>query len=184
MSDLGARTGLPEHLRVLADLYPREGWQSHSNFNDMTRFWLDRHLMFRDVIGKLQAETMGFLDQPEDRFAPTLHRYTGFFLNQLHGHHGIEDHHYFPLLIEIDPRIAPGFALLESDHKELDGHIQMLADKTNAVLQALTAGEDAKGVADRLLSAQQGFERFLHRHLTDEEELVVPLILEYGPPDL
>ncbi|NQW15199.1 MAG: hemerythrin domain-containing protein [Rhodobacter sp.] len=184
MNDLTTRTGLPEHLRVLAELYPRTGWESHGNFNDLTRFWLDRHLMFRDVIAKLQTETMGFLDQPTDRYGAILQRYTGFFLNQLHSHHGIEDQHYFPALIALDARIAPGFELLDGDHKALDGHINGLAERTNAVLAALNQGQAAKTEADALLTAQQAFERFLNRHLSDEEELVVPLILEYGPPDL
>ena len=184
MSTLTTRSGLPEHLRIFADLYPRAGWASHGNFNDLTRFWLDRHLMFREVIGKLQAETEGFLDQQQDRFGAVLHRYTGFFLEQLHGHHSIEDQHYFPALIALDGRIAPGFDLLDGDHKALDGHIHGLAISTNAVLSRLNDGADARLEADALLSAQQAFERFLHRHLTDEEELVVPLILQYGPPDL
>ncbi len=183
MTGLNLRQGLPEHLRVLAEAYPRKDWEGHVNFNDLTRFWLDRHLMFRDVIGRLMTESQSYLDRPGDRFGAVLHRYTGFFLNQLHGHHGIEDHHYFPMLIGLDARVAPGFQLLDSDHKELDGHIHTLAATTNTALQALNAGV-AKSEVDRLLAAQQAFERFLHRHLTDEEELVVPLILEYGPPDL
>lgn len=184
MIDLTSRTGLPEHLRVLAQLYPRTGWETHNNFSDLTRFWLDRHLMFREVITRLQTETMDFLDHPSEKYAATLRRYTGFFLNQLHGHHGIEDQHYFPALIALDARIAPGFELLDADHKALDGHIHGLAQGTNTVLAALNQGESAKIEADALLAMQQSFERFLNRHLSDEEELVVPLILEYGPPDL
>ena len=184
MSDLTTRGGLPEHLRVLAQLYPREGWQGHDNFSDMTRFWLDRHLMFREVLGKLQSETEGFLDGNAARFGPSLHRYSSFFLNQLHGHHSIEDHHYFPMLIALDARIAPGFELLDGDHRALEGHIHSLAEKTNAVLTDLNAARDARLAADVLLKAQRDFEVFLNRHLSDEEELVVPLVLEYAPRDM
>jgi hypothetical protein len=32
-----------------------------------------------------------------------------------------------------------------------------------------------------LFDTHVNFEKFLHRHLTDEEEIIVPLILEYDP---
>lgn len=178
---LESRKTLPEHLRVLAEKYPRDGWEAHSNFDEMTRFWLDRHLMFREVIGKIQSQTRGYLDGPTPRFAPELARYTGFFLNQLHGHHTIEDHHYFPVFNKLDNRLERAFDILDRDHHALDGHIHGLAEKTNAVLEQLQAGRDARSEADLLLTAQHGFERFLNRHLFDEEEIIVPLVLEYAP---
>ena len=94
---LETREALPDHLRVLAEKYPRDNWEAHSNFDELTRFWLDRHLMFREVIGRIQLQTQGYLDGPAPRFAPELARYTGLFLSQLQGHHSIEDHHYFPV---------------------------------------------------------------------------------------
>ncbi len=177
------RTGLPEHLRLLADLYPRQGWEGHRNFDDLTRFWLDRHIMFRDLTTRLQKETEGFQEQPDDRFAPNLRRLTGFLMNQLHGHHSIEDHHYFPMLIPLDSRLKSGFELMESDHEDLVGHIHLLAEKTNLLVEAITLDQPAEQAADALIAAQTGFSQFLNRHLEDEEELVVPVILEYGHPE-
>ncbi len=178
---LEQREGLPAHLRVLAEKYPRSGWKAHSNFDEMTGFWLDRHLMFRDLISRLQHQSEAYLDQPYARFAPELSRYTGFFLTQLHGHHSIEDDHYFPQFIKLDQRLEHGFALLDRDHHALDRHIQALAAQTNAVLAAVQANQDAKIPTDRLLSAQRDFDRFLQRHLCDEEDIIVPLVLEYAP---
>lgn len=140
--------------------------------------------MFRDLIKRMQTDSQIFLDQPQARFGPNLHRLTGFFLNQLHGHHGIEDHHYFPMLLPYDDRLKSGFELLESDHQALESHIQGLAEKTNSVLTALKQDNDARAPAEMLLHEQTGFEKFLQRHLEDEEELVVPIILQYGPPEL
>ncbi len=179
------RTGLPEHLRVLADKYPRGEWESHGNFDELTRFWLDRHLMFRDVLARLTDDVQAHLGKSVEAsvFASRSARLTGFFLNQLHHHHQIEDQHYFPLLSGFDERLAPGFELLESDHKELDQNIHALADTTNAMLRALQEGQasdDAAKVHDLLI----GFHGFMDRHLSDEEDLVVPTILEYGPPDI
>jgi len=182
MNDLELRTGLPEHLRVLADLYPREGWEGHRNFDEMTRFWLDRHLMFREVMDRLRRDSEGFADGTLDArtYQSRTARMTGFFLNQLHGHHTIEDGHYFPQLIALDARISAGFELLHRDHEMLDAQIQALADATNTLLQAVdgpTGPSEAGYQVDRL----NGFQTFLNRHLCDEEDLVVPLILENGP---
>lgn len=184
-TDLNLRTGLPDTLRVLAEQYPRDLWQAHKNFDGTTRFWMERHLMFRDVLGRLQTDTQAFLDNPQDTrgYVQRTARMAGFFLQQLHGHHQIEDAHYFPLLSGLDPRLTPGFELLDADHHALDAHLQALADGTNAALSplqsgALQQGRDAAGA----LEAQLGrFGHFLNRHLLDEEDLVIPVILHHAP---
>lgn len=179
--DLATRSGLPDALRVLAERYPRTGWEAHPEFNALTRFWLDRHLMFRRLHGLLLAETSAFLDREREarRFGADLSRLAGTFLNELHGHHGIEDVHYFPALRAQDARLDAGFDLLDADHHALDGHLHSLAEAANAVLRGLAGDAGALGPAAGLRREIEGFGRFLDRHLTDEEELVVPVILEY-----
>ena len=182
MDELETRKALPDALRVLADALPRSGWEAHPNFTGLIRFWLDRHLMFREVLGRLRTGSELYLDRKVDpkRHASETARYAGFFLNELHGHHGIEDHHYFPALIGLDGRLVRGFELLDADHQALDGHIHAMAQTTNAFLQRL--GEaDARDRGADLGAALGRFETFLDRHLTDEEDLVVPVILTYAP---
>lgn len=182
MDALENRSGLPDALRVLADALPREGWESHPNFSALTRFWLDRHLMFRDVLGRLQAGTQGRIGgaiDPRRHVQETSH-YAGFLLNQLHGHHQIEDMHYFPQLQGLDGRLERGFALLDADHHALDGHIRTLAETTNAYLRG-PEGKVGVEAANRLHDALARFDVFLDRHLEDEEDLVVPVILTYAP---
>ena len=182
MDKLEERTGLPEALRVLADALPREGWESHPNFSALTRFWLDRHLMFRDVLGRLVTGAEARIDGGVDpmRHAQETSHYAGFLLNQLHGHHQIEDHHYFPELQRLDGRLERGFALLDADHHALDGHIHALAETTNAYLRA-PAGDVGRDAAGALHQALARFDLLLDRHLNDEEDLVVPVILTYAP---
>ena len=182
---LAARSALPTHLRVLADAFPRTGWEGHENFDDLTRFWLDRHLMFRDLLNRLQTENQAMQqgDMDPEQFVMRTARLTGFFLNQLHGHHTIEDQHYFPKLITMDARLAHGFDLLDADHHTLDAHIHDLATASDFMLKQVRAGADRSAAApvhDQLTA----FAGFLNRHLEDEEELVVPLILQYGGPEI
>ncbi len=174
---LDSRAGLPPELRVLADLYPRTLWRGHANFDAMTAFWLDRHGMFRDLADRMIAQSQAELDRHADRFLQNKARYVSVMLDQLHTHHMVEDHHYFPQLMTLDDRIAGAFDLLERDHHALDRQMHRLAEAANAAI-AQQAGPAAVAA---LLEAEEGLARFLNRHLADEEEIVVPLILEHAP---
>lgn len=180
---LGTRTGLPDALRVLVEKHPRDGWEAHPNFGAMTRFWLQRHLMFRQIQATLVEETQAHLDRATDpaQYGTRLQRLGSLLLGELHGHHHVEDAHYFPLLATQDTRLARGFELLDRDHHELDGRMEALAGAANAALHRLAANAPAADAAGRLHGELEAFGRFLDRHLTDEEELVVPVILEYRP---
>jgi len=180
--DLEHRLALPDRLRVLLDALPRDGWESHPNFDNLVRFWLQRHMMFRDLMERLRSGSEAFLDGRADpaRHARETGRYAGFLLNELHGHHHVEDAHYFPALIGLDPRLEDGFAILDRDHQALDGHIHALAETTSAFLSAF-GGAEERAAAGKLHQALGRFEGFLDRHLTDEEELVVPVILRHAP---
>jgi Regulator of cell morphogenesis and NO signaling len=171
---LDRRDGLPDALRVLAEAYPRANWEAHANFGEMIRFWMERHAMFRQLTELLQSDAQALADGRVDfaAYAPRLSHYGGMLLNQLHGHHQIEDQHYFPQLITLDGRLERGFELLETDHEAMDGLLHGMADGANAVLQ----GGEIGPFLDRL----NGFTTLLNRHLTDEEEIVVPVVLETG----
>jgi iron-sulfur cluster repair protein YtfE (RIC family) len=179
---LESRAGLPEALRVLLDEIPREAWESHPQFGGMVQFWLERHLMFRQLLGQLTEDAEAALDRRMDLggYAPRLSRFGGIFLNQLHGHHQIEDMHYFPQLAVLDRRIERGFGILDADHHALHGHLDAFATGANAVLSRArdeAAAREAVGEFHALLGR---FHRMLDRHLTDEEDLVVPVILKSG----
>lgn len=180
---LSARHGLPDALRVLADLYPREGWSSHRNFDELTRFWLDRHIGFRRLARVLtdDAEAFGSGQTDPGSYAPRLARLMQMFLGGLVEHHTIEDDHFFPLLAACDARLVRGFELMDADHVVLHDHITALAGMSNTVLAALREERAAADGALRIRDQLEQFNRFLDRHLIDEEELVVPVILEYAP---
>ena len=179
--DLASRGGLPDPLRILVARYPRIGWEAHPHFTALTRFWLDRHLGFRRMQSMLVVETRAFLDHEREArsYANGLYRVAGQYLNELHGHHQIEDQHYFPLLKTLDVRLVAGFDLLDADHHALDGAIERMAEATNAVLTAIVGAAPADGAAAGLDRCLAEFGRLIDRHLVDEEELVVPVILDH-----
>lgn len=177
-TDIGTRQGLPDALRILIDSYPRDIWQSHGNFDGMTRFWLSRHLEFRRGLALLQSEAETAIDRNRDPDTARnrLRHISHFFIEALHGHHQIEDHHYFPLLIAAEPRLARGFDILDRDHHALTEHLDTLQRLTQSMARTDTTPDFGA-----LLAILTPFETFLNRHLVDEEELIVPIILEHGP---
>jgi hypothetical protein len=183
---LADRAGLPDALRVLLERHPRAGWEVHPEFNDLTRFWLERHLMFRRLQGLLLDETAAALDRAADprRTASQISRLGGMFLNELHGQHQIEDAHYFPALRAREPRLDAGFELLDADHHALHDALDRLAADANAALRGLIAEPANLTPSGRLRTTLEGFGRLLDRHLTDEEELIVPVILEHRGADV
>ncbi len=185
--DLARRSGWPEDLRVLIARYPRERWDGHANLGEMARFWLSRHAMFRElagmitvIAGRFRAGELTPAEFPRV-FVPRLQ----FMLEQLDVHHQIEDYHHFPRLRAADDRLARGFDVLEADHHHIHADMAATAEAANAMLRALQGdadtlrrrGDDYAAASGKLLSG-------LVRHLDDEEDLIVPLILDRGEEEL
>lgn len=182
---LDVRTGLPDALQILLQEFPRDAWQGHDQFHGLISFWLERHIMFRQILDKMLAMTLQSQqgDIEQNLYSSQLSRYARFFVEQLHGHHHIEDEHYFPALAKLDQRLQRGFSILDSDHHELDGQLHKFTDAANLLIKPASS-EDFLSDAGRLQDILYGFEKFLNRHLVDEEELIVPIILKYGADDL
>jgi len=179
---LDQRSGLPDALRVLLEAYPRQGWSEDPGFNEVIRFWLERHLMFRRLTEVLGEEARSRLDGKIDarRHAAGLARYGGMFVNELHMHHQVEDHHYFPVLAQRDSRLARGFEILDRDHHAMDAILSGFASAANGVLSADLDSPQQFDAVGGFLEERDRVAALLERHLTDEEELVVPIILKYG----
>ncbi|MEK6216045.1 MAG: hemerythrin domain-containing protein [Boseongicola sp.] len=180
---LESRERFPDALRVLLETYPREVWEGHDNFSALIRFWLERHLMFRRLLEALENETLRALDgNMEARlYVARLSRYGSLFVGELHGHHTIEDTHYFPQLKLLEAKLARGFDILDRDHHAIDGHLESFTDDANAVVRTVSDGGDWKTATGDFQTGLQNLTRFLDRHLIDEEELVVPVLLKHTP---
>jgi iron-sulfur cluster repair protein YtfE (RIC family) len=172
---------LSDELLALARLHPRETWSGHANLGQVAQFWLQRHDMFRRLDAMLREGTETALrDGPEDdRFKPWLARYLRLFLGQLEEHHQVEDLNYFPVFRRIEPTLVAGFELLERDHAALHTALGGMVERANALLTSESAAA-TRSALGRYHEAQTRLGRDLIQHLDDEEELVVPLLLERG----
>jgi len=178
------RHGLPDALKVLLEAYPRNGWTQDPGFDDLIKFWLDRHVMFRRIVATLTDASAAMLDKSADpqRFAANVSRLGGHLVNGLHEHHTIEDTYYFPKLVGHDPRIAGGFDILDADHHALDGAIAHFVENANGVLQIVQTGATVTDQTAAFAGSLSTLENLLDRHLLDEEDLIVPILLKFGSP--
>ncbi|MBM1221499.1 hemerythrin domain-containing protein [Ponticoccus sp. SC2-23] len=180
---LDTRDRLPDALRALVEQIPRDSWQTHPNFDQLVSFWLERHMMFRKLMDMLQGDAQALIDARMDQrdYANRLGRFGGMFVNELHGHHQIEDHHYFPVLARAEPDFARGFEILDTDHHAIDATLNRFVERANAVLQNSGDPIVFRDTTGRLSEEMTSMARLLDRHLEDEEELVAPVLLRHGP---
>lgn len=177
--DLSTRTGLPDALRDLVRQFPRGSWERHPEFAGLVSFWMERHQMFRQLTETLRGDTMSAMDgKLEDAAHRTrLSRFGAMLISNLHQHHQIEDVHYFPQLVDMEPPLQRGFDILDKDHHAMDGLLNRLTEAANGVITK-------QGEPGRFLDEIAQFKQMLLRHLEDEEDLVVPVILKHGASGL
>ena len=185
--DLHARNGWPVELLYLSVQFPRDGWDDHPNLGALTKFWLQRHNMFRELGRALQSATMDFrggvtlADEFTDWFTPRMQ----FFLNQLQLHHSIEDQHFFPILTKAEPRLGRGFTALDRDHRLIAPKLIEVAEAANEFLAVLDhSPTEHRDVAQRYAVASDTLVDDVFRHMEDEETIVVPLSLARGEVEL
>lgn len=147
---------MPIEMQSLLRDYPRDDWDAHPGFKEKTRHWL----------GADYANRLAYRGNA--------------LVGNLHGHHGWEDHSYFPELSAADPRFNAGLDILEKDHEDLDGVLDNFTQTANRTIKLVQLDEkEAREDAGKLHGVAQTIEAFLDRHLSDEEELAVPIILHH-----
>jgi hypothetical protein len=179
------RGGLPDDLLELLRKYPRDQWANDARLHGLAEGWLQRHDLFRALsvrIGGMTTDLREGRTSPKV-FLPLFQRRMGLLLGELELHHRVEDEHYFPSFVAAAPKLQKGFDILDNDHGVIHGAIFDLGTASRELIAALS-GEvlgrdgDALRAAERLAGQVAGFDRTLLRHLEDEEDLIIPLILE------
>jgi hypothetical protein len=178
--DLLRRPGLPDDLHGLLQRHPRDTWPDRSGFGPWAQFWLERHDIFRTLDTALRDACRHHLDRAVDTAAfrqwalPRLNMQIG----HLDLHHQVEEFHIFPAFAAVEPSLTRGYALLEADHAIIHPHLPRLHEAGLALANSPDAA--ATDATAALLGALDAFGPPLIRHLADEEDLLVPVVLAHG----
>ena len=184
---LSTRTALPEGFAFLLAEFPRAVWEGHPNNGQWCQFWLQRHQMFREYAtaltdaceqladGKIEAQAF------HEWFVPRVN----FHFGEIDSHHKVEEHHYFPALAQADEKMRRGIDLLESDHRVVHDLLHGAYGSIVALDAAIR--EAPADIASAAPTARDGIAALgdgLGHHLNDEEDIIVPLILDRTEPVL
>lgn len=183
MTDVRATSSPAREERLTPDLLvlharrPRDSWGTLPR-GGLANTWLSMHDSLRH--GQAQLERLATHWQLKlvdaatfrDRALPMLQQHLG----HLHGHHRLEDTHYFPQFRAMEPRIARGIDLLEADHATLHQAIDALEDLTSRLASLDADDAQVDDVIQRIAEALHRLGPVMRQHLLDEEDLVIPLI--------
>jgi hemerythrin-like domain-containing protein len=87
----------------------------------------------------------------------------------------IEDYGYFPQFIKLYPNLERAMTLLDGDHQVLD---ETLNGTETSLAKAIRGPKrDNIGV---LHSNAAALKKIMHRHITDEEQVIIPIFLRHG----
>jgi hemerythrin HHE cation binding domain-containing protein len=176
---VAVRPGLSDDLRKLLLAIPKDEWQGHPNYWRGADFLQAVH---RAILSESGAFANG-LQELFDLTGDELER--GLLLNELrplgrhlighaHVHHHVENDQYFPRFKQAYPRLARPIDLLDGDHRALEENLAAVEGHLRT-LSAETADRDTIG---RALDDARALDRLLQRHIADEEDIVIPVLLQ------
>ncbi|WP_106608985.1 hemerythrin domain-containing protein [Shimia abyssi] len=169
-------------MQLLLRDYPRETWPDHPDFTASIQNWMGAHQMFRQLTAITQTDTEKLIDGgiEQYRYTRRLSHFGNLLVRNLHGHHGWEDHSFFPELNRADPRFEHGLDMLEGDHVVLDDVLDRFKRQGNRIVQLEYLDPNAVlEEAKHLHGLTEEIGQFLTRHLSDEEDLAVPILLHH-----
>ena len=153
---------------------PPKAWHD-SEYAYKTSFWLNIHADLRhsqktlnDISALYQADELTWTAYRK-HILPRMRQY----IFKLHQHHHIEDTGYFPHFVRQYPQLQAGFDILAHDHMRLD----TLLNDWQLLNQTLADSEaENKALAAQLHDTIMAADVLLSQHLSDEEDLVIPIL--------
>lgn len=172
------RDGLPLAIRPTLLEEAETDWRAHPRFAGKARFFMTIHRQLLDGADWLAATTEKLLDAPprvllESAQSADLVPNAARLLSFAHGHHEIEDHGYFPQFLRLYPQLDRAFGLLDGDHQVLD-------EALNGVETAMKSATNSRDDMAALHRHAAALKKIMHRHITDEEEVIIPIFLRHG----
>lgn len=171
----------PEIRQSLLPENVREEWPGHPRLGGGAGFWQSVHRDLLKGSATLCKGLESLLDVPEAELADKpsvqrLVRYGSSLVGFAHHHHEIEDHNYFPQFRALYPNLDRAMTLLDCDHRILD---QALND-TELALGKLGHVPVTHDRLAEIYRGGQALDQILNRHIWDEEDIVIPILLSHG----
>lgn len=182
------RSGLSPVLRASMFELPRENWARHPAFRGEAEHWTQIHgglLSASATLANWSEQMLGENDPVKlAQMGAEVSRLGGQLVHHAHGHHHIEDDHFFPVFLRAFPQLEHALALLDGDHKVLS---EVLDDLEKAVggMAAVARGSERQqrdawlSAAQVLLSPARRLDALFIRHIGDEEEICIPTMLNW-----
>lgn len=153
---------------------PPDQWFS-ADYAYKTSGWLKVHTNIRKRQRILTQISEGYQSGEYDwsEYRSQILKRINMHVLKLHQHHGVEDEGFFPEFIRMYPQLQAGFEILGRDHMRLDALLDKLQMQTDTLARS--------DVEDKVLAAQLhqtlvDATDLLSQHLTDEEDLVIPIL--------
>ena len=140
-----------------------------------TSTWLTMHSRIQQRQKRLQQASIAYQNNTLDwaSYKSQTLRQLSSHIDHLHGHHSIEDGQYFPRFVKNYPQLAAGFAILDHDHHHLNAALHDLQQNGSKLYRTTEEDQQLAETLDQQLG-QIGI--LLSRHLSDEEDLVIPIL--------
>jgi hemerythrin-like domain-containing protein len=171
------QAGLRASLSELAQ-WPPHRWAGHPAYTGLASHWQDIHRAMVHNLGIVERSLLtlaedGLADAERMRLAGQIGAAAMQSVDHLHGHHRLEDQSMFPQLLRASPTLARPLNLLEADHIVLNA----LLGPFEHALARLPAADAPASAWDDVAQVGERVARVARRHIEDEEEIVIPVVL-------
>lgn len=179
---VATRECLPPDIQKTLLESSRSEWENHPRFRGTASMLLGNHRKLLNGSSQLVTAIQQLMDVPASDITSAaacngLIQFTDGLVAFAHHHHEIEDHVYFPQIVQVYPTLQRGLELLDGDHKVLD----LALDETQNALSTLKGADVVnRDTLSGLLDGAGSLKKILDRHIWDEEEIVTPVFLRHG----
>ncbi len=182
------RQGLSDALKKSLAAYPAD--PTRNSYQGEAQFWLQIHQGLLRTSATLPNWCQKFQNESDVRsmlqIAPRIADLAHQLVHHAHTHHHIEDYHFFPVFLHTFPQLANPLELLEKDHEILSVVLDDIEEANRRFRHCyadikgksdIALRDDFMRAADKLKAGAERLDRLFIRHISDEEEICLPLLM-------